>query len=195
MRGAAAGAMTHTPQRGVAGRGGCAVGALHRAAPGQTGRSVAGCACPRSVEAGSAGLLCGARACVSSPCLDLCLPKGAGGGNRVAAMWRLADGGRRAAQGGGWLLRCVRARQCEVCGSCADPSGFVCVCLRSEPGPDPTPSTPQSPPTMMLEDSNYIINTSSNNAATFNKVSASGRVSEVLACSCSTYAGRPPSWV
>ena len=48
---------------------------------------------------------------------------------------------------------------------------------------------------MMLEESNYIINNSNNTAATFNKVSASGRVSEVLACSCSTYAGRPPSWV
>jgi hypothetical protein len=49
-------------------------------------------------------------------------------------------------------------------------------------------------PTMMLEES-IINNHSSDNAMTFNKVSASGRVSEVLACSCSTYAGRPPSWV
>jgi len=47
---------------------------------------------------------------------------------------------------------------------------------------------------MMIEES-VIFNNTNQKAATFNKVSASGRVSEVLACSCSTYAGRPPSWV
>lgn len=57
------------------------------------------------------------------------------------------------------------------------------------------PRKPPPPPTMMLENNNSIIHSSNNQAATFNKVSASGRVSEVLACSCSTYAGRPPSWV
>jgi hypothetical protein len=48
---------------------------------------------------------------------------------------------------------------------------------------------------MMLEEHNIITSNSSNKAATFNKVTASGRVSEVLACSCSVFAGRPPSWV
>ena len=47
---------------------------------------------------------------------------------------------------------------------------------------------------MMLEDINSI-NHSCKKATTFNKLSASGRVSEVLACCSSTYAGRPPSWV
>lgn len=60
----------------------------------------------------------------------------------------------------------------------------------------PAPAAPRNnppTPTMMLDEISSI--NSSNYSMTFNKVSASGRVSEVLACSCSTYAGRPPSWV
>ncbi len=46
----------------------------------------------------------------------------------------------------------------------------------------------------MLEENNCIIHQSSDKAATFNRLSASGRVSEVLTCSCSDSAVRPP-WV
>jgi hypothetical protein len=48
---------------------------------------------------------------------------------------------------------------------------------------------------MMLEENNCIIHQSSDKAATFNRVSASGRFSEVLECCCSVFAGRPPKWV
>ena len=89
---------------------------------------------------------------------------------------------------------CTRVRQIKVLTSRADPLCFF-FCAATLPHPEP-PTNPIKQDTMMLEENNSIIYQSSNTAATFSKVSASGRVTRVLACSCcSVYADWPPPWV
>lgn len=102
-----------------------------------------------------------------------------------------------------WLSR--EAVNCRLCARACGRARFsspaltreMCLLLRSHPAPiRAVPAHPTKPATMMLEENNSIIHQSSNKAATFSKVSASGRVTRVLACSCcSVYADWPPPWV